>query len=140
MTLSIQDRGCSLPAGHSVELPSHAVLSEMARDDPEAYEALRHQLIDNFIDCAPTRIRPRLQGIQFRVEAVRRLSRSALGSTTKISKLMWDSFLDLNGMWQVAVRAKAERLNVVYDATPTKGYIHTETARILEFRSPIARE
>ena len=67
-----------------VELPSHEVLSRLARDDPHAYEALRKQLIDSFIDSAPEKVQSRLRGTQFRVDCVRRLSHSALGSTIKV--------------------------------------------------------
>jgi hypothetical protein len=78
------------------ELPAHSVLAEMARNDPAAYESLRRELIDNLIDGAPEHLKPRLRGLQFRIDGVRQCSRTALGSTLKVYSLMWDSFLRLN--------------------------------------------
>ena len=91
-----------------LELPSHELLAKLARDDPDAFESLRRELLDSFIDNAPERLKPRLHGLQFRVDHERRLSRSALGSTVRIYELMWKSFLRLNYEWQDAVRLKDE--------------------------------
>jgi hypothetical protein len=115
-----------------VELPSHDVLSRLARDDPEAYEALRREVIDSFIENAPARLKPRLYGIQFRVDCVRRLSRSALGSTVRVYELMWESFHRLNGNWQQLVQLKEggfDALASTLTAAPASG-----GARILAFR------
>lgn len=84
--------GARLP----VELPSHQVLSDMARDDPDAYEQLRRDLIERLIDSAPEEFKPRLRGLQFRIDGVRSLSHTALGSTVRVYRLMWDSFVRLN--------------------------------------------
>ena len=69
------------------ELPSHEELSQLARDDPQAYETLRRALVENFIDNAPDKYKKRLRGIQFRVDHQRQLSHTALGSTVRIYKL-----------------------------------------------------
>lgn len=113
-------------------LPSHEELSKLARDDPPAYEALRREIIDDFIDHAPDKLKPRLQGLQFRVDSLRRLSRSALGSTVKIYDLMWKSFVTMNYHWQ----------EFVHGETPLAGGCSPEgnrgqpraSARILQFR------
>ena len=94
-------------AHQPIELPSHEVLSELARENPQAYEDLRRELIDRFIESAPERLKPRLSGIQFRVDCVRGLSRSALGATVRVYEMMWESFLRLNVNWQDAVQLKA---------------------------------
>lgn len=78
------------------ELPAHGELAQLARDDPEAYEALRRELIDDLIERAPDEIKPRLRGLQFRIDGVRRCSRSAIGATMKVYTLMWESFMRLN--------------------------------------------
>ena len=87
-------------ANQPLELPSHEILSQLALNDPHEYEALRHNLINKFIDSAPERLPPRLFGIQFRVEGMRRLSKSPLGLTVGIYRMMWEYFLDLNQNWQ----------------------------------------
>jgi hypothetical protein len=78
------------------ENPDHDFLSRLARDDPESFERLRTNLIEQLIDRAPDRIRNRLAGLQFRVDQVRRLARTPLGATIKVSSMMWSSFLQLN--------------------------------------------
>lgn len=88
------------------QLPSHEVLSKLARDDPEGFEALRSSLIENCIDGAPERIRHRLRQLQFRVDGIRRRSGSALGATVKIHALMWESFLEMNEQLQCFSRSR----------------------------------
>ena len=72
------------------------MLAKLASDDPQAFEALRSELIENFISRAAQKNQPRLRGLQFRVDAIRRLSRSPLGALMKIQNLMWESFLRMN--------------------------------------------
>ena len=113
-----------------MELPSHEVLSKLARDNPDAYEALRSEMIENLIRNAPPRLVPRLKGLQFRIDGIRRLSKSGLGSTIKIYEMMWQSFLGLNGIWQEMVRVKAGQ------ASPSPAdYNQTVKAQILQFRA-----
>jgi Protein of unknown function (DUF3135) len=78
------------------ENPDHEFLSRLARDDPESFERLRKDLIDQLIGRAPDPLRQRLAGLQFRVDQVRRLARTPLGATVKVSSMMWSSFLRLN--------------------------------------------
>lgn len=119
-------------------LPSHDDLSRLAREDPPAFEALRRQLIDTLIDSAPEKNRPRLRGIQFRVECLRRLSRSALGSTVRIYELMWESFLDLNDNCQALVEQKRRILSGTPAAADDREAAR-RSARIFEFRPASAR-
>lgn len=78
------------------ENPDHEKLSRLAHDDPEAFEALRRQLIATMIDRAPRRLRKRLRGLQFRIDHVRALAHTPLNAAVRISELMWKSFLNLN--------------------------------------------
>lgn len=121
-------------------LPSHEELSKLARDDPPAYEALRREIIDDFIDNAPDKLKPRLRGLQFRVDNLRRLSRSALGSTVKIYDLMWKSFVAMNYQWQEFVNMK-DSLPGQCSREDGRG-LPEHSARILQFRalSPPHRE
>ena len=122
-----------------LDLPSHDELAQLARNDPQAFENLRSELIASFIEHAPPRHKTRLSGIQFRVDCERRLSRSPLGSTVRVYKLMWESFLSLNGNWQALVRAK-EEFESPADAAPAPLCEPLPSARILDFRPPRARE
>lgn len=106
----------------TTELPAHGELAQLARDDPEAYEALRRELIDDLIEGAPDEIKPRLRGLQFRIDGLRRCSRSAIGTTLKVYSLMWESFLRLN-QEMGAFRGEAAPL-----------FRPSGSARIIEFR------
>ena len=84
----------------SVEIPDHEILMQFARDDPVAFEAWRQETIEKFIQSTPSAQQRGLRGVQFRVECIRRCSRSALGATVKIYGLMWQNFIGLNNNWQ----------------------------------------
>lgn len=116
-----------------VDLPSHEVLAQLALDNPQAFEALRRDVLDRFIEHAPTRLEARLRGLQFRVDCQRRLSHSALGATVRVYQLMWESFLDLNDGWQTLVKEVDSRLNP-HSVEPPAPAAPNESARILEFR------
>ncbi|MBI5922534.1 MAG: DUF3135 domain-containing protein [Betaproteobacteria bacterium] len=125
--------------GQLRELPSHELLSHLAHKDPNAFETLRRELVENFIDNAPEKYRARLNGLQFRVDCERRVSRSALGSTLRIYKLMWESFSNLNDEWQKLVRTRGQR-EYLRDSAVTVAYLPKESARIIDFRPRCAQE
>ena len=85
-----------MSAHQSKTLPSREVLAQLASENPQAFEALRSELIENCISSAPERIQPRLRGIQFRVDCIRRLSRTPLSALIKIQAMMWESFLRMD--------------------------------------------
>lgn len=93
---------------HPNQNPDHAALSQLARDDPAAFEAVRQQLIGDLIGRAPEPVKKRLEGLQFRLEHVRRRSRSSLGATVKIYQMMWQSFMSLRDE-MIHFRAPAAR-------------------------------
>ena len=66
----------------------------LARENPEEFERLREQEIRKVIDARPD-LRHRLEGLQFRIDAERKLARTPLKACLRISTLMWDSFYDL---------------------------------------------
>ena len=80
----------------SKALPSREVLAQLASENPQAFEALRSELIENGISSAPEKIQPRLRGLQFRVDCIRRLSRTPLSALIKIQAMMWESFLRMD--------------------------------------------
>lgn len=99
--------------------PDHEALARLAREDPTAFEALRTELIHELIERAPEHLRRRLECVQFRVDAVRRRSRNALGTTVKVYQMMWSSFLGL----------RDELCNFRQPAKPVG-----KTAKVLDFR------
>lgn len=78
------------------EVSDYELLVRLARDDPPAFEALRSEMISDFIEHAPERYRRRLRGIQFRVDAIRRLTHNPLATLIKVQTLMWDNFLRMD--------------------------------------------
>jgi hypothetical protein len=68
--------------------------ARLARENPEEFERRRAQEIRKVIDARPDR-RQRLEGLQFRIDAERKLARTPLKACLRISTLMWNSFYDL---------------------------------------------
>lgn len=128
----------------AVELPSYDVLAQLARNDPVAYEAWRCEVIEDFIDNAPEKIKPRLRGLQWRVECVRQQSKTALGSAVRLNDLMWKSFLNLNEHWRDLANMAAERAEL-HLAVPSGKPEAARSAQIIEFpalgsrRPPLAK-
>ena len=85
----------SLSAARS-GLPSPKELAQLAREDPQAFEVLRGELIENAILRAPERMHLHLRQLQFRVDGIRRLARTPLGALLKMQALMWESFLRMD--------------------------------------------
>src|SRR5665647_2972465 len=77
-------------------LPGQNELRQLAHDDPQAFETLRGELIENAILRAPERMHLRLRQLQFRVDGIRRLARTPLGALLKMQALMWESFLRMD--------------------------------------------
>ncbi|HSG21339.1 MAG TPA: DUF3135 domain-containing protein [Azonexus sp.] len=126
------DHPTTPPGDSANELPDHEFLSQLARDDPAAFEALRLKLVENGITSAPERMQARLRGLQFRIDAIRRLSRSPLGATVKLNAMMWESFFEMHQQLQAFVR-----LTESPEACPTvsaEADSGCHDAQIIEFR------
>ena len=65
--------------------------ARLAREDPQAFEERRREEIRRVIDARPD-LRPRLEGLQFRLDAERQLARTPLKACLRMSSLMWESF------------------------------------------------
>ena len=72
--------------------------AELAQADPEAFEAWRQALIEEAIEAAPAGSRPRMRGLQFRIDLERRRARTPLKACMRISSLMWQSVVGENGL------------------------------------------
>ncbi|MCW8908847.1 MAG: DUF3135 domain-containing protein [Sedimenticola sp.] len=62
----------------------------LAKEDPDAFEARRDQLLREAIDQAPLHFRKKLHGLQFQVDMIRERSSHPLGACVRISNLMMD--------------------------------------------------
>lgn len=81
-------------------LPCFEDLARLAHDDPSGFEALRREIVDDFIDHAPARLHQRLRGIQFRVDGTRQLAHDGLDAAQQVFAMMRDSFDALAGHWR----------------------------------------
>lgn len=68
----------------------------LAQQDPTAFEALRRQHIESFIENAPEEKRRRLRGLQWQIDQTRNMARTPMASLIAISNMMWDSLYRLN--------------------------------------------
>ena len=64
---------------------------ELAKEDPDAFEARRDALLQEAIDQAPLHFRKKLHGLQFQVDMIRERSTHPLGACVRISSMMMDS-------------------------------------------------
>ncbi len=90
------------------KLPPFDELKEMAENNPEALEALRKTLVNEVIEKAPEEKRDRLKGLQFKIDAKIKTSRTPFESMCKIYDEMMDSFDQLNEQLTVFTNAADE--------------------------------
>ncbi len=69
--------------------------SEIARTDPETFEAMRTNIIRSCIDNAPQDQQQRMRGLQWQVDCLRAQSRNPLSACLKISRMMWETLQKL---------------------------------------------
>lgn len=81
----------SEPSGPEFDFEAWA---KVARENPEEFERRRQQEIRKVIDARPD-LRHRLEGLQFRIDAERKLARTPLKACLRVSTLMWNCFYDL---------------------------------------------
>jgi hypothetical protein len=71
---------------------------ELASDDPDAFEAARSAVIEEFLASAPGHHRKRLQGLQWRIDTIRERSSNPMAACLDIYGMMWDKLAGENGM------------------------------------------
>lgn len=72
--------------------------SELARNDPDAFEARRREVIREAIDHAAPDKRQRLHGLQWRIDRMRELAASPLSACVQMSQMMWESLMGEHGL------------------------------------------
>lgn len=79
-----------------MSLPSFDELVALAASDPEALEQLRREKVEEIIDSAgDADLQRRLRGLQFRIEAKIRQSRTPLAACISLSQMMHESLTEL---------------------------------------------
>lgn len=77
-------------------LPDHKTLSELAENSPDKLELILRENIAALIEQASGNQRRRLQGLQFQIDVQRQLAKNPMDSCIRISKMMHDSFIELD--------------------------------------------
>lgn len=95
------------------QLPSFDVLMELAQNDPEKLEEIRHRLSQEILDDATPAIRQKLEGLNFRINMERQRSKNPLQSCIRITALMHDSFDKMREELDVLVGPAPINLKVV---------------------------
>ncbi len=72
----------------------------LAQDDPEKFEQLRRERIEQMMAQVPESMRQRIEGLQWQIDQARDRSKNPLASCIKISSMMWDSVLGDAGLVQ----------------------------------------
>ncbi len=65
-------------------------LGELHRDDPDAFEDLRRQLIEEAIENFPPEYRARAQGIQFRLDQELNLCKDPISRMNRMVEIFWE--------------------------------------------------
>ena len=73
-------------------------LRKLASQDPEGFEAMRREMIEELIDRASERCRRRLRGLQWQIDQVRVHSSSPMAACVSLSNMMWESFAGEEGL------------------------------------------
>ncbi|WP_193222242.1 DUF3135 domain-containing protein [Alkalilimnicola sp. S0819] len=71
---------------------------QLARTDPEAFEARRLAHIEAVIARAPADKQRRLRGLQWQIDQARRRAPTPLSACLRISRMMWESILARDGL------------------------------------------
>ncbi len=107
------------------------VWAQLAKNDPEAFEAKRLSMIEDIIVQAPPALQQRLRGLQWRIDVERERSKTPLQACIRISNMMWDMiYADRGFLWSLQVLADPEGLADVLPAS-------TQSAEIVQFNSEV---
>lgn len=106
--------------------------SELARNDPEAFEKMRLEAIAAVIESAPEANRERLRRLQWRIDQERRLAHTPLAACMRISRMMWRSVLGPGGLQD----RFAELQQVLHGQAVASRLEQTAPARVVAFARP----
>ena len=72
--------------------------SKIAQQDPEKFEAMRRQLLNNLIEQSPAHLKQRMIGLQWQVDQIRNQADNPMAACLQISQKMWNHVLGENGL------------------------------------------
>ena len=71
---------------------------DLAINDPDGFEAARTAAIQGFLDSVPSQSRKRLTGLQWRIDMIRKNSKTPMAACQTIYSMMWDQLAGDEGM------------------------------------------
>ena len=77
-------------------LPDFDTLRYLNEHSPEKVERILRANIELIFENAPKEQLRRLKGLQFQIDAQRQLAKNPMDSCVRLSRMMHDSFLELN--------------------------------------------
>lgn len=95
------------------------VWSQMAQQDPEKFEAMRQQLINDLIAQAPLHLKQRLTGLQWQVDQIRKQASNPMVACLQISQRMWDNAVGEKGLLD-ALQEPQKILNAIENESTGK--------------------
>ncbi|MCL7945443.1 DUF3135 domain-containing protein [Marinobacter sp. ATCH36] len=105
-----------------MDVPTFDELRDLLQRDPEGFEILRAALIEDCIRRSSTRNQQRLRGLQFVIDARRRIAGSPMKALLDIQTMMYDSLLALQQTLLIQRRTSEPSAPL--------------SARVLHFRRP----
>lgn len=73
-------------------------MARLAQHDPDSFERRRQEMLAEVIEQATPAIQQRLHGLQWQIDQVRNSAGNPMASCIRISKMMWDSVLEEDGL------------------------------------------
>lgn len=105
-----------------MDMPTFDELKDLAQRDPEGFERLRAELIEDCIRRSSECNQRRLRGLQFVIEARRRVARNPMKALLDIQGMMYDSLI---GLQQALLDQQGRYVSPL-----------PKNARVLHFRPP----
>ena len=78
--------------------------SELAKSDPNAFEAKRAEVIEQMIGRMPAHKQHRMRCLQWKIDQVRMQAGNPMAACIKLSEMMWDSLVGPGGLREVLER------------------------------------
>lgn len=100
--------------------------SKLAATDPQAFERRRRHAVEQLIKDVPKERQPRMRGIQWHVDMIRRKYRDPRVCAQRVFNMMWDSVYGRKGLLD------ALRLDPEVSLQPSTA----KPATVLSFASP----
>jgi len=72
--------------------------ASIAKQDPEKFELMRQQLINELLDQTPDHLKQRMVALQWQIDHIRNQADSPMDACLSISQKMMDSILGENGL------------------------------------------